>query len=154
MIKIPRSILREYDIRGIVGETLSADDAMAIGLAFANILAEGGGRTVCVGYDGRLSSPALSLALVGGLTAGGCDVVHIGRGPTPLLYYAGHVLKADGAVMITGSHNPPDHNGFKSSAPTSRFTARTSRTGRRRRAAGRRRTARGSVRAMDIARRL
>ncbi|MEO5374186.1 MAG: phosphomannomutase/phosphoglucomutase [Alphaproteobacteria bacterium] len=107
------SVLREYDIRGIVGETLHAADALAIGRGFATAVAEAGGRTVCVGFDGRLSSPALEAAVVEGLTAAGIDAVRIGRGPTPMLYFATKVLEADGGVMITGSHNPPDHNGFK-----------------------------------------
>jgi phosphomannomutase len=107
------TILREYDIRGIVGETLGEADARAIGRAFATMLAERGGIRVVVGYDGRLSSPALEAALVGGLTAGGCDVVRIGLGPTPMLYFAAFTLDVDAGIMITGSHNPADYNGFK-----------------------------------------
>jgi phosphomannomutase len=107
------TILREYDIRGIVGETLGEADARAIGRAFATMLAERGGRRVAVGYDGRLSSPALEAALVGGLTASGCDAVRIGLGPTPMLYFAAFTLDVDAGIMITGSHNPADYNGFK-----------------------------------------
>jgi phosphomannomutase len=107
------TILREYDIRGIVGETLGEADARAIGRAFATMLAERGGRRVAIGYDGRLSSPALEAALVGGLTASGCDVVRIGLGPTPMLYFAAFTLDVDAGIMITGSHNPADYNGFK-----------------------------------------
>jgi len=107
------TILREYDIRGIVGQTLSAADAQAIGRAYALTLAEAGGRRVAVGYDGRLTSPELETALVDGLSMEGADVVRIGRGPTPMLYYAAATLGVDGGVMVTGSHNPPDHNGFK-----------------------------------------
>ncbi len=113
MKTLHRSILREYDVRGIVGETLFSHDAEALGRAFAAILAEDGGRSVAVGRDGRLSSPDLSAALIAGLAAGGCDVVDIGRGPTPMLYFASQRLAADGAIMVTGSHNPPSHNGFK-----------------------------------------
>ncbi len=105
--------LREYDIRGIVGETLHAADAFAIGRVFGAIIAGDGGRTVAVGYDGRLSSPALEAALVDGLVASGMAAVRIGCGPTPMLYYAATTLPADGAVMVTGSHNPPNYNGFK-----------------------------------------
>ena len=105
--------LREYDIRGIVGETLHPADAFAIGRVFGTIIAGDGGRTVAVGYDGRLSSPALEAALVDGLVAAGMAVVRIGCGPTPMLYYAATTLPADGAVMVTGSHNPPNYNGFK-----------------------------------------
>src|SRR3546814_5002194 len=82
------SMLREYDIRGIVGETLGADDARAIGRSFATMLRRAGGRTVAVGYDGRTSSTMLEAALVEGLMASGCDVVRVGMGPTPMLYYA------------------------------------------------------------------
>jgi len=107
------TILREYDIRGIVGKTLSSPDAQAVGRAYAVSLAEAGGHRVAVGYDGRLTSPELEAALVDGLAAEGADVVRIGRGPTPMLYYAAATLGIDGGVMVTGSHNPPDHNGFK-----------------------------------------
>jgi phosphomannomutase len=107
------SILREYDIRGIIGETLSVADAEAIGRAFASMVIDRGGSLVCVGFDGRLSSPELERGLVSSLVASGLTVHRIGRGPTPMLYYAAHVMKADGGIMVTGSHNPPDHNGFK-----------------------------------------
>jgi phosphomannomutase len=108
------TILREYDIRGIVGETLSADDARALGRAFATLVTRrGAGRRICVGRDGRLSSPELEAALVAGLAAGGMEVIRIGLGPTPMLYFSVFELDADGGIMVTGSHNPPDHNGFK-----------------------------------------
>jgi phosphomannomutase len=105
--------LREYDIRGIVGRTLSDADAFAIGRCFGSIIARQGGRTTAVGYDGRLSSPKLEAALVKGLGASGIEAIRIGLGPTPMLYYASTKLKTDGAVMVTGSHNPADYNGFK-----------------------------------------
>lgn len=107
------TILREYDIRGVVGRTLSTADARAIGRAFAVTLGEAGGGRVAVGYDGRLSSPELEAVLVDGLASEGVDVVRVGRGPTPMLYYAAATLEVDGGVMVTGSHNPPDYNGFK-----------------------------------------
>ncbi len=107
------TVLREYDIRGTVGGTLYADDAFAIGRTFGSLIVRAGGRTVAVGYDGRLSSPELEAALVKGLDACGLHVLRIGRGPTPMLYYAATKMKTDGAVMVTGSHNPPDYNGFK-----------------------------------------
>lgn len=107
------TILREYDIRGIVGKTLFTADANALGRAFAATVAETGGRRVAVGYDGRLTSPELEAALVEGLCESGADVVRIGRGPTPMLYFAAATLGVDAGIMITGSHNPPDHNGFK-----------------------------------------
>lgn len=105
--------LREYDIRGIVGEALGPDDARAIGRGFATLLRRAGGHRVAVGRDGRLSSPMLEEALVEGLTASGCDVVRIGMGPTPMLYYAEATLEVDGGIQITGSHNPGNYNGFK-----------------------------------------
>lgn len=107
------TILREYDIRGIIGETLSADDARAIGRAYGSIVVRQGGKVVCIGYDGRISSPELERACVDGLLACGLEVLRVGRGPTPMLYYAVRSLSADGGIMITGSHNPPNHNGFK-----------------------------------------
>ncbi|MDE2239963.1 MAG: phosphomannomutase/phosphoglucomutase [Rhodospirillales bacterium] len=111
--EFPASSLREYDIRGIVGQTLGEADAFAIGRVFGSIVAETGGKTVAVGRDGRLSSPALSKALIEGLMASGMDVVDVGQGPTPMLYFASFTEPADGAVMVTGSHNPPNYNGFK-----------------------------------------
>ncbi|MCW5747153.1 MAG: phosphomannomutase/phosphoglucomutase [Alphaproteobacteria bacterium] len=107
------TILREYDIRGIVGKTLHAADARAIGRAFGTLVVRGGGRKVVLGYDGRLSSPELQEACVAGLRAAGADVVRIGLCATPMLYFAVYELAADGGIMITGSHNPPDYNGFK-----------------------------------------
>ena len=107
------TILREYDIRGVVGETLSAADADALGKAFGTLAARGRGRRVCVGYDGRLSSPGLEAAVCAGLAATGMTVLRVGLGPTPMLYFAVHTLEADGGVMVTGSHNPPGYNGFK-----------------------------------------
>jgi len=108
------TILREYDIRGIIGETLEADDARAIGRSFGTVLRRAGGSTVAVGYDGRQSSPMLEHALVEGLTASGCDVVRIGLGATPMLYFAeASAEEVDGGIQITGSHNPPNYNGFK-----------------------------------------
>jgi phosphomannomutase len=111
--RFDKTILREYDIRGIVGETLFAADAYAIGRCFAATVQEGGGQSVAVAYDGRLTSPELEAALVVGLAEGGVDVVRVGRGPTPMLYYASATLEVGGGIMVTGSHNPPDHNGFK-----------------------------------------
>ncbi|WP_367160096.1 phosphoglucomutase/phosphomannomutase PgmG [Kozakia baliensis] len=107
------SSLREYDIRGIVGKTLSVADAFAIGRTFASMLARNGGKTIVVGLDGRLTSPELEEAVVKGALASGANVTRVGRGPTPMIYFAAITLKADGAIMVTGSHNPPAYNGFK-----------------------------------------
>jgi phosphomannomutase len=109
------SILREYDIRGIVGETLGERDARYIGQALVTILRRRGASkpVVCIGYDGRLSSPALKAALIDGAMTGGAEVIRLGCGPTPMLYFAVNHFFADGGIMVTGSHNPPSHNGFK-----------------------------------------
>lgn len=106
-------ILREYDIRGVVGETLHNADATALGRTLGSIVVTQGGRFVTVGYDGRLTSPDLEAALVEGLAGCGLTVLRIGLGPTPALYFATHMLGTDAGVMVTGSHNPPTHNGFK-----------------------------------------
>ncbi len=109
-----QTVLREYDIRGIIDETLGVDDARAIGRSFATLLKRAGGSKVAVGYDGRVSSPMLEKALIEGLTASGCDVVCVGMGPTPMLYYAeASAEQVDGGIQITGSHNPANYNGFK-----------------------------------------
>lgn len=104
-------ILREYDVRGHFGKTLNPIDAFEIGRRFADGLDHP--ATVCVARDGRLSSPALSEALIEGLSQQGCAVIDIGLGPTPMLYYAVKDLQADAGIMVTGSHNPPEENGLK-----------------------------------------
>jgi len=106
-------VLREYDIRGITTETLFPADAFAVGRVFGTIIKRGGGKRICVGYDGRLSSPEMERELVRGLSASGLAVERVGRGPTPMLYFATVERGADGGVMVTGSHNPPTPNGFK-----------------------------------------
>ena len=118
------SILREYDIRGIVGTTLSEADASALGKTLGSHVVGLAGTTVCVGLDGRLSSPALELALVEGFESTGLHVIRIGVGPTPMLYFASRALNADAAVMVTGSHNPPDYNGFKAVVDNAPFWGR------------------------------
>ncbi len=107
------TILREYDIRGVVGDTLNPSDLRAVGRSFGTLVVRQGGTRVCVGYDGRVSSPLLEAALVEGLVACGLTVERIGLGPTPMLYFATRDRNADAGLMITGSHNPPDYNGIK-----------------------------------------
>lgn len=113
------SVLREYDIRGIIGETLGVEDARAIGRGFGTrvrrVYGDGAGALkVAVGYDGRTSSPMLEHALVEGLNASGVDVVRVGMGPTPMLYFAEASMEdVKGGIQITGSHNPANYNGFK-----------------------------------------
>ncbi|MDD3370248.1 MAG: phosphomannomutase/phosphoglucomutase [Alphaproteobacteria bacterium] len=107
------TIVREYDIRGTVGKNLNEVDALALGSAFGTKVIRAGGKRVVVGYDGRTHSPMLEAALVQGLVSTGIIVVRIGLGPTPMLYFAANYLSADAGIMVTGSHNPPDQNGFK-----------------------------------------
>lgn len=107
------TVLREYDVRGIVDETLFEADALALGKAFGTHVKRAGGRRVCVGFDGRISSPAMSDALMKGIASTGVDVLNVGLGPTPMLYYSVFELDTDGGVMVTGSHNPSNYNGFK-----------------------------------------
>ena len=107
------SILREYDIRGIVGKTLSPADALAIGRTMGTISAAKSGRVAVVGFDGRLTSPVLEEELCRGLASAGLYVLRIGLVPTPGVYFATKVLNAAVGIMVTGSHNPPEYNGFK-----------------------------------------
>jgi phosphomannomutase len=107
------TILREYDIRGIVGDTLTEADAYALGRTYAALAKDEGARRIAVGRDGRTHSGMLEAALIRGLAEGGIDVVQIGMGPSPMLYFATYYLDVDGGVQVTGSHNPADYNGFK-----------------------------------------
>jgi phosphomannomutase/phosphoglucomutase len=107
------TIFREYDIRGLADSELLSPDVEQLGLGLGTYLQRQAGRNINVGRDCRLSSTRLRDALVKGLLASGCDVTDIGVVPTPVLYYSAQQLKADGAVMITGSHNPSEYNGFK-----------------------------------------
>jgi phosphomannomutase len=107
------TILREYDIRGIVGDTLTEADAYALGRTYAALAREEAARRIAVGRDGRTHSAMLEAALVRGLTEGGLDIVRVGMGPSPMLYFATYHLDVDGGIQVTGSHNPADYNGFK-----------------------------------------
>lgn len=115
------TLLREYDIRGVIDETLFEADARALGRAFGTRIIENGGASVAIGRDGRHSSPAMEQALCDGLAAAGLMVHRIGGCPTPGLYFAVHHLQAGGGVMVTGSHNPPNYNGFKMMLGTGPF---------------------------------
>lgn len=106
-------IFKAYDIRGVLGTTLDADIARQIGQAFGSAVRARGDNTVIIGRDGRLSGPELADALASGLQSTGVDVIDLGMVATPVLYYATHVLGAANGIMVTGSHNPPDYNGFK-----------------------------------------
>src|SRR5690348_10786546 len=107
------TILREYDIRGIVGDTLTEDDAYALGRAFGSQARVEGARRIAVGRDGRTHSGMLEAALIRGLNGSGIDVMQTGMGPSPMLYFATYFLGVDGGIQVTGSHNPADYNGFK-----------------------------------------
>ncbi len=111
--KLPADIFRAYDIRGVVGDTLTAEYAYWIGRAIGSQSLAQGESKVIVGRDGRLSGPELLQQLVQGLLDCGCEVTDIGMVPTPVVYFAANVLEGRSAVMLTGSHNPPDYNGFK-----------------------------------------
>lgn len=111
---LPGSIFKAYDIRGIVDETLTAEIVRLIGLALGTQVQALGEQSICVGYDGRLSSPALARALAEGILQTGVDVISLGLVTTPMLYFATHYLpRSTSGVMITGSHNPPQYNGLK-----------------------------------------
>jgi len=107
------TIFREYDIRGVAETELQSDDIVDLGRGLGTLLQRKSGRTITLGRDCRLSSPRLRDALLEGLIDSGCEVTDIGVVPTPLLYFSAVHLEADGAVMITGSHNPSEFNGFK-----------------------------------------
>ncbi|MEQ8603585.1 MAG: phosphomannomutase/phosphoglucomutase [Marivibrio sp.] len=107
------TILREYDIRGVVGRTLTPSDALALGRTLGTIAAAGSGRVAVVGFDGRMSSTVLEEELCRGIASCGLFVLRIGLVPTPCLYFTAKMLNAELGVMITGSHNPPEYNGFK-----------------------------------------
>ncbi len=107
------NIFREYDIRGIVGEQLTNETAAIISRALGTFFVRNGAKRIAIGFDARESSPRFRDLLVKGFNETGCDVVLIGRVPTPVLYHTVFTKAVDGGVMITGSHNPPDHNGFK-----------------------------------------
>ncbi len=109
----PPEIFKAYDIRGIVGKTLNSEITRAIGRAIGSEACSRGERTVIIGRDGRISGPELASTLAEGIMAAGCDVIDIGQVPTPVVYFASYHLGANSAVAVTGSHNPPDYNGFK-----------------------------------------
>ncbi|RME34524.1 MAG: phosphomannomutase/phosphoglucomutase, partial [Gammaproteobacteria bacterium] len=109
----PASIFRAYDIRGVVGRTLTEEGVYRIGLAIGSEAAQRGQQVIVVARDGRLSGPELSAALIRGLRDSGRDVIDIGMVPTPVLYFATFFLETGSGVMLTGSHNPPDYNGLK-----------------------------------------
>ncbi|HEX8784867.1 MAG TPA: phosphomannomutase/phosphoglucomutase, partial [Telluria sp.] len=113
MVPLSKTIFKAYDIRGVIGSTLDAGIARKIGQAFGAAALAKGERSVIIGRDGRLSGPELAAALAAGLQAAGVDVIDLGMVATPMVYFATNVLGARSGIMVTGSHNPPDYNGFK-----------------------------------------
>jgi phosphomannomutase/phosphoglucomutase len=113
MVALSKSIFKAYDIRGVIGNTLDAGVARQIGQAFGRAVLAKGEQCVVIGRDGRLSGPELAGALAQGLQAAGVDVIDLGVVATPMVYYGTKVLAATSGIMVTGSHNPPDYNGFK-----------------------------------------
>ncbi len=109
----PKEIFKAYDIRGIVGKTLTPEMVEAIGHAIGSEATARGQDTIAIGRDGRLSGPELIAALARGIRKSGVDVIDVGCVPTPMVYFAAYHLHTDCAVMLTGSHNPPDYNGLK-----------------------------------------
>jgi len=112
-MNISSSIFKAYDIRGIVGKTLNANVAKKIGQAFGSAALAKGQTSVVIGRDGRLSGPELTAALAAGLQSVGIDVIDLGVVATPMVYFGTHILDTQSGIMVTGSHNPPDYNGFK-----------------------------------------
>lgn len=108
-----KSIFKAYDIRGIVGKTLTPEVTYAVGLVLGSMARDAGIDSLCVGRDGRVSGPELSESLMKGIAAAGTKVIDIGRVPTPVLYFAAHYFKNGSGVAVTGSHNPPEYNGLK-----------------------------------------
>jgi len=150
MVNIPESIFRAYDIRGIVGETLTEDVVEQIGQAVGSESQSRGAGTIVVGRDGRLSGPSLQSALMRGLQSSGMEVIDIGQAPTPMIYFAAVHLKASSCVAVTGSHNPPDYNGLKIVAAGETLSADAIQDIRNRIVDGDLLTGAGSLREMDI----
>lgn len=113
MVSLSKSIFKAYDIRGIIDKTLDAGIARKIGHAFGLAAVARGEKSVVIGRDGRLSGPALAAALAEGLQSAGVDVIDLGVVATPMVYFGTNVLETKSGIMVTGSHNPPDYNGFK-----------------------------------------
>ncbi|WP_266158993.1 phosphomannomutase/phosphoglucomutase [Dyella silvatica] len=112
-VQVDPTIFRAYDVRGVVGKSLTKDFAHLLGQSIGTVMREKGLREIVVGRDGRLSGPELAGALADGLRAAGIDVIDIGAAPTPVIYYAAYRFNTGSCVAVTGSHNPPEYNGFK-----------------------------------------
>lgn len=113
MVSLSKTIFKAYDIRGIIDKTLDAGVARKIGHAFGLAAVARGEKSVVIGRDGRLSGPELAASLAEGLQSAGVDVIDLGMVATPMVYFGTNVLETRSGIMVTGSHNPPDYNGFK-----------------------------------------
>ena len=113
MASPPKEIFKAYDIRGIVGKTLTPAFVKTIGQAIGSEAMDRGQKDICIGFDGRLSGPELSQSLIKGILKTGINVINLGMVTTPMVYFSTFFLKTQSGVMVTGSHNPPDYNGLK-----------------------------------------
>ena len=148
---LPKEIFKAYDIRGIVGNTLTAEIVEAIGQAIGSEAVARKQTAICIGRDGRLSGPELSQALARGIQKAGIDVIDLGMVATPMTYFAAYELKTNSAVMVTGSHNPPDYNGLKMVLGGETLSGDTIQQLRQRLESGNLTTGNGSYRTHDIA---
>ena len=147
---LPAEIFKAYDIRGIVGKTLTADIVRRIGHGLGSLAVERGQRAIAVGRDGRLSGPELSAALMEGIRMAGIDSIDVGCVPTPVVYFAAHELGCQSCVAVTGSHNPPDYNGLKMVIGGETLAGETIQEIRQRVDAGRLHHAAGQSRSADV----
>jgi phosphomannomutase/phosphoglucomutase len=150
MTNLPREIFKAYDIRGVVGRTLTPDVVRAVGRALGSLALEKGRDTFAIGRDGRLSGPELLAALADGLRAAGANVIDVGMLATPMTYFAATHLGTGCSVMVTGSHNPPDYNGLKMVVDGTTLSGDEIQALRERVEAGRLATGSGSYRTQDI----
>jgi phosphomannomutase/phosphoglucomutase len=150
-MKLPPEIFKAYDIRGVVGKTLTPPIVRSVGQALGSLARERGRDTLVVGRDGRLSGPELAAAVADGIRAAGANVVDIGMVATPMTYFAAHHLGTQSSVMVTGSHNPPDYNGLKMVVDGDTLSGADIQALRTRIEAGRLATGAGTFRSADIA---
>jgi phosphomannomutase/phosphoglucomutase len=151
MTTLPPEIVKAYDIRGIVGKTLTPEIVEVIGRSIGSELLERGRKEIVIGRDGRLSGPDLSAALARGLRAAGVDVIDVGRVATPMLYFAAHHFDTQSGAMLTGSHNPPQYNGIKIVLDGESLSGEAITALRTRAEAGKLASGAGSYREADIA---
>ncbi|MBL8450114.1 MAG: phosphomannomutase/phosphoglucomutase [Dechloromonas sp.] len=147
---LPAEIFKAYDIRGIVGKSLTADVVRRIGHALGSLAAEKGQTAIAVGRDGRLSGPELAGALMDGICAAGIDAIDVGCVPTPVTYFAAYELGCNSCVSVTGSHNPPDYNGLKMVVGGETLALDAIQDLKRRSEEGRLRTGQGQKRSADV----